>query len=74
MAEINQNEYIDTSEFLEPEDSMEISSDFTDITPYQKDGDYQGAQRVRVLPRPPLWAVVDAQVRVEESGRQIASV
>jgi len=33
MAEINQNEYIDTSEFLEPEDSMEISSDFTDITP-----------------------------------------
>ncbi len=36
MAEINQNEYIDTSEFLEPEDSMEISSDFTDITPIKK--------------------------------------
>ena len=36
MAEFDQDEYIDTSEFLEPEDSMEISSDFTDITPIKK--------------------------------------
>ena len=61
MAEINQNEYIDTSEFLEPEDSMEISYDFTDITPIKKTVIIK-AQRVRVLPRPPLWAVVDAGV------------
>lgn len=36
MAEIDKDEYIDTSEFLEPEDSIEISSDFTDITPIKK--------------------------------------
>lgn len=36
MADVNQSEYFDTSEFLEPEDTMEISSEFTDITPIAK--------------------------------------
>ena len=67
MAEFDQDEYIDTSEFLEPEDSMEISSDFTDITPIKK--------TVIIKERnPPLRTVVDTQVRFKEGGRQIASV
>lgn len=33
MASNNQDEYINTSEFLEPEDSMKIGSEFTEITP-----------------------------------------